>query len=442
MNTQGPINDYRVREAIQDAKADYRTRTAGSLAMHQRAEESMPGGNTRSVLFYDPYPLVMKSGKDATLQDVDENEYLDFLGEYTAGLYGHSHPTIQKSLINVITNGISFGSHNDLEVRFAEALRQRYPAMERLRFTNSGTEANLMALTLARMATSCKTVLVFAGAYHGAVFAFPGAGGSPTNVPFRFVVGSYNDAEEASRLIHDNASDLAAVIVEPMLGAGGCIPATDEFLQVLRDETLKTKSHLILDEVMTSRLAYNGLQSAYQISPDLMTVGKYLGGGMSFGAFGGAKDLMAWFDPRTPGSLAHAGTFNNNVLTMAAGIAGLEEVLTEARLEDLNVRGAQLRSMLNETLQRRNKRGVVTGVGSVMTIHLGKDRVENAKDVALCDQDLKELMFLHFLSEGIYVARRLMISLSLPITDLDCQKFAATFDGFFDLYGQLVPDRE
>lgn len=434
-------NDNRLSDALSEARQRFVESTPQSRAHNERSAASMPGGNTRTVLFYDPYPVVMVGGKGATLIDADGHHYVDFLGEYTAGLYGHSDETIRKALDAALDKGLSLGAHNDLEAILAEAIRARFPAMELLRFTNSGTEANLMALTTARIVTGRQKILVFAGAYHGAVLSFPSHAGSPTNVPFEFVIGDYNDTAGAKRLIKDHGADLAAVIVEPMLGAGGCIPASSEFLATLRTESAQCGAFLILDEVMTSRLGYHGLQGKHDLTPDMTTLGKYIGGGMSFGAFGGKASIMKRFDPRTSGALGHAGTFNNNVLTMSAGIVGLRDVLTEQALADLNDRGDRLRERLNDVASSRRKAAVFTGIGSIMTAHLGRTSIENAAHVSECDPALKELLFFHLLSRGIYLARRLMISLALPIREEDCDRLVDGVAEFFDIYAELLPDR-
>jgi glutamate-1-semialdehyde 2,1-aminomutase len=222
------------------------------------------------------------------------------------------------------------------------------------------------ALALAVAVTGRRKIMVFRGGYHGGVLTF-GDGPSPVTVPHEWVLADYDDVEGARALIAEHGSELAAVLVEPMLGAGGCVPAGPEFLQALRAESAAVGALLVFDEVMTSRLAPGGLQSLVGVRPDLTTLGKYLGGGLSFGAFGGRADLMAAYDPARPGSLFHAGTFNNNVLTMSAGIAGLEQVLTDDVLGAVNDRGDRLRALLDEVAAPAGLH--VSGRGSLMTIH-------------------------------------------------------------------------
>ena len=274
---------------------------------------------------------------------LDGHAYIDFLGEFTAGIYGHSHPAIRAAIVGALDRGLNLAGHTAMEAELARLVCDRFPSVELVRFTNSGTEANLMAIALAIAATGRRKIMVFSGAYHGGLLTFPG-GRSPVNVPHDFVVAPYNDADGAVRLITD---ELAAILVEPMMGSAGCIPGDPAFLAALREGASRVGALLIFDEVMTSRLAPGGRQQSLGIAPDLTTLGKYVGGGMSFGAFGGRRDLMARFDPRAPNALPHAGTFNNNVLTMAAGVAGLTEAYTPEAAIALNARGDALRERLN-----------------------------------------------------------------------------------------------
>src|ERR1700722_16352555 len=202
--------------ALAEAKEAYVTRNPNSLARYVEAATVMPGGNTRTVLHYAPYPLAMTRAQGCRLWDADGREFIDFLGEYTPGLYGPSHPVIRAALDRALDNGISFGASNMTEARFARAVCDRF-GLQRVRFTNSGTEANLLAISLGRIFTRRKKVLVFDGGYHGAVFGFAG-GGSPINVPFDYVLAPYNDIERTRPLITE---DIALVILEPMVGSGG-----------------------------------------------------------------------------------------------------------------------------------------------------------------------------------------------------------------------------
>ena len=424
------LSNTHIDAALNEAKEAYVTSAPRSLARYVEAATVMPGGNTRSVLHYAPFPLAMARAEGCRLWDVDGRQYIDFLGEYTAGLYGHSNPLIRAAVDAALDNGIGFGASNMTEARFARAMCDRF-GLQRVRFTNSGTEANLLAISVARIFTRRRKVLVFDGAYHGALFGFAG-GGSAVNVPFETVLAPYNDIGRTRDLIGQHAADVAVVIVEPMIGSGGCIPASAAFLEMLRGETARVGAVLILDEVMTSRLAPGGLQSVAGIKPDLTTFGKYLGGGMSFGAFGGRAEIMDLFDPRRADALPHAGTFNNNVLTMTAGLTGLTDVYTAAAAAALNGRGETLRNRLNALCRAADAPVQFTGIGSMLAVHMVRGPVTCPEDAARGDPKLKELFFFDMIAHGIWLARRGMMTLSLPIGDAECEALVAAVQAFLD----------
>ena len=408
-------------QALNQAIEQYRRSHPASERLHQQALGVLPGGNTRSVLFFDPFPPYMVRGEGCHLWDADGHRYLDALGEFTAGLYGHSDPAIRAAISEALHSGLNLSSHTEREGLLARELQRRFPSMELLRFTNSGTEANLMALATATAVSERRKVLVFKGAYHGGVLAF-GQGGSPVNMPYEWVVARYNDLEDVQAQVAAHRKDLAAILVEPMLGSGGCIPGEPHFLQGLRALADEKGALLILDEVMTSRLSFGGRQSQLGIRPDLTTLGKYFGGGLSFGAFGGRADLMARYDPRRPQAWQHAGTFNNNVLTMAAGLAGLKHVLTAERLDALNRRGDALRAKLNKMLESQGVPLQLTGLGSLMQLHPLAGPLRSADDLVAADDRVKALMFFELLGRSVYIARRGFIALSLPFGDAECMR--------------------
>jgi glutamate-1-semialdehyde 2,1-aminomutase len=401
----------------------------------------MPGGNTRSVLFYEPFPLVMTRGRGCRLWDADDHEYVDFLGEYSAGLYGHSDPLIAAAIREALEAGLSFAAHNVLEAELARLICQRFASVELIRFTNSGTEANLLAVALARIYTGRQRILVFAAGYHGGLLTFGGGQSAPLNAPYDFVIAPYNDSDATRELIRANAGDLAAVLVEPMQGAGGCIPADQEFLAMLRAETTDCGALLIFDEVITSRLSWGGVQAIMGITPDLTTMGKYLGGGLTFGAFGGRADIMNLFDPRRHGALMHAGTFNNNTMTMAAGVAGLTHRFTPETAEALNQRGDQLRERLNQVFDTAGVAMQVTGMGSIMNLHASDRRLCNAADLADAVPAARELAFFDLIEQGIYLANRGLMTLSLPMTDDDCDTLVAAVEDFIGRRHAVLPAR-
>jgi glutamate-1-semialdehyde 2,1-aminomutase len=412
-----------------EAERRYVERNPESRRLHEERASVMPGGNTRSIIHVSPFPLTIVRGDGARITDADGHEYVDFLGEYTAGLYGHSHPVILEAIRDALSDGIALGAPNRHELQLAQAICARFPSIELVRFCNSGTEANLLALSLARVATGKPSVMVFEGGYHGGVFFFATADGSPINAPFPFLVGRYNDAESAARLIAEHADKLAAVIVEPLQGSGGVIPGEPAFLEALRESTAAHDVLLVFDEVMTSRLSTGGLQGALGITPDLTTMGKYLGGGLAFGAFGGRADLMSRFDPSRPDALPHAGTFNNAVLTMAAGAAGLTRVYTAREVTRLNGLGDRLRDRLNAFAAHQDLAFVATGYGSLVGLHFTRGPVRRIADVPAA-LELRTLLHLHLLEHGYSYARRGFIALSLPMTEAEIDGFADTAEEF------------
>ena len=423
--------------ALAAAHAAYRERHPLSHAQWLTASRVMPAGNSRSTLFYPPYPLSMVKGEGARLWDMDGRCYTDFISEYTAGVYGHSPQPIRDAVAAALADGLGLCSHHPREVRLAQVIAARLPSMQHLRFTNSGTEANLMAITAARHFTGRPKVAVFEGAYHGGVLTF-GQAPSAATAPYDFLVLPYNDTEAALAGLRVHAAEVAAVLVEPMLGAGGCIPARADFLAALREWTQATGALLIFDEVMTSRLAGHGLQGRLGIAPDLTTVGKYMGGGMPFGAFGGREDVMAVFDPRH-GALAHSGTFNNNVVTMAAGHAGLTELFTPAAADALAVRGDALRQRLNARCAEQGVALQFTGLGSAMNAHFVAGPVHDIHAIAGVDTCLRGLLFHALLDSGFYIAARGLIALSMPLQDSDLDAFSDAVAAFVDRYRSVLP---
>jgi glutamate-1-semialdehyde 2,1-aminomutase len=419
-----------------EAERRYVERNPESRRLHEERTRVMPGGNTRTVIHVPPFPLTIVRGEGARLTDADGHVVVDLLGEYTAGLYGHSHPVIRQAIRDALDEGWVFGAPNKYETALAAAVCGRFPSIELVRFCNSGTEANLYALSLARVATGKPAVMVFEGSYHGGAFYFVSAAGSPINVPFPFVVAPYNDAETAARLVAEHAHELAAVLVEPMQGSAGAIAGERGFLQTLRDATAEHGVLLVFDEVMTSRLSTGGLQTALGITPDLTTLGKYLGGGLATGAFGGRADLMSRFDPSRPDALQHAGTFNNAVLTMAAGVAGLT-VYTTDEIERLNGLGDRLRDRLNAFAAREDIPFVVTGVGSLVGLHFARGPIRRVSDIADAPE-LRALLHLELLERGWSYARRGFIALSLPFEEADVDGFAAAVEEFFERHAALV----
>ncbi|MDH3681954.1 MAG: aminotransferase class III-fold pyridoxal phosphate-dependent enzyme [Acidimicrobiia bacterium] len=413
-------------QAVADAHGAYAAARPRSAAQAEAAARVLPAGSTRSVLDFDPFPFRVAKAEGSLLHDVDGFTYVDLLGDYTAGLFGHNPPEIASAVQAVLDRGWSLGAIGDNEHRLAELLCARFPSIEQIRFTNSGTEANLMAVSLARHGTGRTKVLVFDGAYHGGLLYF-GPHGAPLRAPYEYVVCTYNDLGSVASAFDTEGSDIACVLIEPMMGAGGGIRGDLEFLTGLRRLCDANDTLLIFDEVMTSRMSIGGAQLRLGITPDLTTLGKYLGGGMTFGAFGGSADLMGAFDPARRGSLTHGGTFNNNALTMGVGAVAVADLVTESALDRLYERGEALRNRLSE---RGSRYGLqATGWGSILGIHATDREISTPADLGSVDQRIGELLFHGLLTRGFYTARRGFIALSLAVTDEQLDGFLAAFDG-------------
>nr|WP_299850466.1 aminotransferase class III-fold pyridoxal phosphate-dependent enzyme [Sphingomonas bacterium] len=419
-------------EAVSKAEERYEGRNPRSRARWEAACDHLPGGNTRSVLYCDPFPLTFVRGEGATLWDADGNQYRDFLNEYGAGIYGHSDPVIDEAIRTTLAEGIALGGLNLHEAELARLIRERFPSCDQVRFCNSATEANLYALSLARIATGRPEIMVFDGGYHGGNLAFT-ARENPMNVPYTYRYGTYNDIEATLGEMRRSSDALAAVIVEPMMAGGGGIPAEAAFLHALRDEATRLGVILILDEAMTSRMSPGGLQAYHGITPDMTTFGKYLGGGLASGVFGGRADIMRLIDSRNPKAVAHAGTFNNNVLAMAAGAAGMREVFTADAARILHERGDRLRKGLTEAGERSAVPVQVTGIGSLMAIHLQSGSIRCPGDVQMPDA-ARKLLQLELANRGFHIARRGYLTLSLPVSDDDCRVLVDAFEDVLTLF--------
>ncbi len=402
-----PLPPADLDELVRAAHRRYGDTHPKSAAAHARARLVLPGGNTRSVLDFEPFPFRAVQAEGAFLIDLDAHRYVDFCGNYTAGLLGHSPEPVRNAITSALSQGWALGATHQRETELAELLCARFPGIDQVRFTNSGTEANLMAIGTALHHTGRSTVGVFEHAYHGGVLSFDEAGTShhPLNVPHRFRVAPFNDPSGLDPLFAD--PDLGCVVIEPVQGSAGCRPASRAFLAELGNRCTERGVVLIFDEVMTSRLSPGGAQQRFDVIPDMTTLGKYIGGGMTFGAFGGAADIMGHFDKATGGQLTQAGTFNNNVVSMSAAVAVLTTELDPERVDDVNRRGDRLRERLDQVLDQSGLPMWVTGLGSMLAVHASDDR-------------LMELLFHAVLADGFYLARRGFIGLSMAVTDAQC----------------------
>ena len=408
-----------------DFVLEYERTTAASRALWERALHSLPGGNTRTTIFFEPYPVYVVRGEGCRVTDADGFERIDFISNYTSLILGHCHPSVVAAVQHQAGQLMGAAAPSELEIELAERIRERVPSVELLRFANSGSEATMLALRAARAFTGRGTIATFARGYHGSHdYAAsipadpslpPGGPGIPPAVAGTVVVAPYNDVEATRAALEPRLDDLAAIIVEPILGAGGVVPATPEFLSFLRELTREAGALLILDEVISFRVGYNGAQGRLGVTPDLTTLGKVIGGGLPVGAFGGRADVMALFDPRSERPIGHGGTFNANPLTMAAGLATLSE-LTPERYEALESLGGELRRKL-EGISGLS----VEQVGSLFRIGIG-------------ESPLPHDLFLALLAGGILLTPRGMGCLSTPMTSAEVDAFVdATRDALAQL---------
>ena len=415
---------------VKKARSDFADRNPESRKYFEEARNYLPGGHTRTVLTHAPFPLVFASGEGSTLADLDGHIYIDMLGDYTAGLLGHSEHRVIDAVTAVLKTNFSVGGIHPAESRLAKLMCERF-TIDRVRFTNSGTEANLMAITTAMQATGRKRIMVFQGGYHGGILYFA-SGAAPWNAPYEFVVAPYNDQVETIKLITEYSNSLAALIIEPMLGSGGCVPTSAEFAKSVFDAAKKVGAVVIADEVMTSRHGAHGMFDLLGVKADITTFGKYIGGGFSFGAFGGRADLLDQFDTSPEANrdrtISHAGTFNNNISSMSAGCVVLEDVFTTEIAIAHTARGDEFRQSVEAVLARHDLPVSISGFGSMMSLHALAHAPRSPIDVAKRDNELQELLFFGLLERGIYTAARGMMNLSLPLTDDQLAKVLDALD--------------
>ena len=408
-------DESQITAALEREVSDYRRANPRSVELSHRAQKVLPGGTTRTTTFFPPFPPFQVRGEGCHIVDVDGNRRVDYLNNYTSLICGHAHPRILKAAQEAQEGGTAFAAPTEYEVRLAEAICERVESVELVRFTNSGTEATMAAMRLARAYTGRSRIGRFEGSYHGTHdYTTSPAPGVPGLVSELVVDLPYNDIEGCRKILEQVGQELAAVIVEPVLGASGVIPARPDFLRFLREATRADGSLLIFDEVQTLRLHRGGAEAIYGVRPDLSAFAKIIGGGFPVGAFGGAGEIMEIMHP-VSGDISWGGTFNGNPVTAAAGLACLE-MLTGPVLTELNELGEYAIAGLNGAIADRGVSGQVTGMGSLFNIHPTSEPVTDAHAVNRVDPDLRRLFHFGLMNRGFYLSARGTACLSTPMT--------------------------
>lgn len=422
--------------AIADAVERYRAMTPRSAGLFEASCAVLPGGNTRSNLHLDPYPVVIERAHDAVLVDVDGNAFDDFNSDYTVGIHGHSNERIAEVITAQIGRGMSWGGRSVAESALATAIIDRYPMMEQVRFVNSGTEANLFALLTAMDATGRDMVLGFDGGYHGSMLSFVPA--APRfNIGVDHIVVPFDDVDAVEEAFANHGQRLAAVFIELMQNSGGCLPADAAMVRLLRERCDEHGVLLVVDEVMTARLGYHGLTGRYGVRPDLVTLGKFLGGGFPIGAVASSAEVMERFDMRRPGAIAHGGSFNNEIYSMECGVVALTELLTPDAMDRLNRRGDELRASINEVFARHGLALTMSGIGSTMALHPGTSAPRRHLRSAVADR-IRRLFHLELLTRGSWIAGRGMIATNLANTDEQYQRLIEAFEDVSEIHAGVL----
>lgn len=384
------------------------------------AQQHIPGGVNSPVRAFKSVggnPIFVKRAKGAYLYDVDDKKYIDYVGSWGPMIVGHAHPKVIEAVIATAELGLSFGAPTVLETQMADKICELVPSIELVRMVNSGTEATMTAIRLARGYTGRDKIVKFTGCYHGhadsllvkagsgvLTLGLPNSPGVPAVLAEQTITLNYNDLEQVKTIFAEVGSHIAAIIVEPVAGNMNCIPPVDGFLQGLRDVCDQYGSVLIFDEVMTGfRVALGGAQAYYQVTPDLTTLGKVIGGGMPVGAFGGKREIMQHIAPL--GSVYQAGTLSGNPVAMAAGLATLELIADPMFFVELSVR---TENFVKDMIERAKAAQIpMTGVavgGMFGFFFTEAERVENFAQVSQCNVPRFNQFFHAMLEKGVYLA--------------------------------------
>ena len=387
--------------------ATYESNTPGSAAAQRRGHVSVVGGNSRGAAYHRPYPLTLVRAEGAKVVDIDGREYLDFINNFTSLVHGHAYPPILQAVSRQIAGGTAWVANNEWQIELAETLIERVASFESVRFTNSGSEAGMLALQIARTITGRTKVLMARYGYHGSLEEFE-VGSAPALYPDRAkdrtLLGTYNDAESFETILAEQGDEIAAVVLEPVMGAGGVIRGTPEFLRRVRDAAHAAGALLVLDEVIAFRLATGGTQALVGIEPDLTMLGKLIGGGFPVGGVGGKREYLDIFDPENPRGM-HSGTYNGNPVTMTAGLVSVRELTAEriGRMEEL---GERLAASLERSAGQHGLPLALNRCGSLLQVYFPDDSATGE------DADRMSAFHLAALNHGLMMASRGMMCLA------------------------------
>ena len=425
-----------------DMLDEYVTKTAKSKELYERAKKVLPAGVSYGIRHFEPYPFYTVRAEGSKLYDVDGNEYIDFWLGHTALILGHGHPNIVSAVEKQLRNGTHYGTPHELEFKLAEQVARMVPSCEMMRFTNSGTEANMYTTRLVRTYTDRKIVAKFEGGWHGGYDALHVGVKYPFDVPESagLTKGSVEDTVllpfndlEGVRVKLKNLK-VASIIIEPILGAGGGVPAEIEFLKGLRELCDEKDILLVFDEVITGfRLAPGGAQEYYGVTPDVTVLGKILGGGFPVGAFCGSKEIMKRVNSLTyerPHYSFHGGTFAANPITMTAGLATLRTIEDGQSIKALNKVGEKTRKRLGEIFESHDIDAQITGDGSIFNVHFAKTCIKDAVAASKADKDLLLAYDMHLITNGVFFLPTHNGALSMAHSEVDMEKLYAETERF------------
>jgi len=424
----------------------YISRTRKSNELHERAKKFLPAGVSYAIRHFEPYPFYTAKAKGSKLYDVDGNEYVDFWLGHTALILGHSSPAIVKAVKKQLENGTHYGTSHELEIQLAEQIVKMVSSAEMVRFTNSGTEANMYATRLARAYTDRNKIAKFEGGWHGGYdalhigvkhpFDIPESAGLTAGALQDTIVLPFNDLEEVNTRLKNK--EVASVTIEPVLGAGGGIPAEKEFLKGLRELCDEKGILLIFDEVITGfRLAPGGGQQYYGVTPDITVFGKILGGGFPIGAFCGHREIMERVDTllyERPYYSFHGGTFAANPISMTAGLVTLKLLEDGQLINKLNDIGEKIREQLTEIFKTKGVDVQVTGAGSLFNTHFTEEEVKDARAASKADK--KKLMNYHLnlITNGVFFLPTHTGALSTAHSEADIEKLLSETEKYAKQY--------